>query len=390
MTLLPNENIDDGWDVSPRREAEVVVDMPTTFEEIQPDRPLPSSRGVLSSAEIEALLRPDLSDMDDADALSDTMAEPDQIAEVELPDLDASVEGQSVQEEPEDDSEARATDLLATLQRIAARLSLALRQSSGLRAAVTVRDVAAQSFNEAVSSLTHDRGRAYACFTDDTGEVAAMLCLSGSLAGRMIEGACGGANAQSPLSRSLTPIDIALLEALVRPIGNAVAPGLSFARIESDSDFAASLVGPIDACTVDLNLRLLDETLSARLIMCESLLLPDLIGEPSVAPVRNEQQPEIMPEPLALVPPVATAKPTDPSGMTAIMTARVASLSVPLSRLANLKPGSTLLLGVPADQPVALLSGGRDGALIAEGKIGRKGNKIALCITSRGPLLRQG
>lgn len=390
MTLLPNENIDDGWDVSPRREAEVIVDMPTTFEEIQPDRPLPSSRGVLSSAEIEALLRPDLSDMDDADALSDTMAEPDQIAEVELPDLDAPVEVQSVQEEPEDDSEARATDLLATLQRIAARLSLALRQSSGLRAAVTVRDVAAQSFNEAVSSLSHDRGRAYACFTDNTGEVAAMLCLSGLLAGRMIEGACGGADAQSPLSRSLTPIDIALLEALVRPIGNAVAPGLSFARIESDSGFAASLVGPIDACTVDLNLRLLDETLSARLIMCESLLLPDLIGEPSVAPLRSEPQPNLAPEPLALVPPAAPAKPTDPSGMTAIMTARVASLSVPLSRLANLKPGSTLLLGVPADQPVALLSGGRDGALIAEGKIGRKGNKIALCITSRGPLLRQG
>ena len=74
--------------------------------------------------------------------------------------------------------------------------------------------------------------------------------------------------------------------------------------------------------------------------------------------------------------------------ITGILTARVASLSVPLSRLANLKAGSTLLLGIPADQPVELLSGGRDGALAAEGEIGRKGNRMALRISRRGPALR--
>ena len=56
---------DDGWDMSPRRESSVRVDMPTSFEPLSPERPLPSARGVLSAAEIEALLRPDLSDLPD-------------------------------------------------------------------------------------------------------------------------------------------------------------------------------------------------------------------------------------------------------------------------------------------------------------------------------------
>ncbi len=382
MTLLPNENLDDGWDVAPRLEEAIVVDMPTTFEEIAPERPIPSGRGVLSAEEIQALLRPDLSDMDEAEEAEDGQISPEQISPVELQDLDAPAAPAGQRDL--DDSEARATDLFASLQRIAARLSLALRQSSGLRAAVTVRDVAAQRFDLSVSSLDQDRGRAYACFTDDTGEVVAMLCISGLLAGRMIEGACGGASTQSPLSRLLTPIDTALLEALVRPVGQAIAPGLSFARIEIDNEFAASLVGPIDACTVDLSLRLRDDTLPARLIMCETLLLPELIGSSHKAPARVKAAPTPASEQLE------APKQPDSSGMTAVMTARVASLSVPLSRLANLKPGSTLLLGVPADQPVELLSGGRDGPLVAEGKIGRKGNKMALCISSRGPLLRQG
>ena len=47
--------------------------------------------------------------------------------------------------------------------------------------------------------------------------------------------------------------------------------------------------------------------------------------------------------------------------------------------------GSTLLLGVPADQPVELLSGGRAGPVIAEGQIGRKGSKMAVRITRRLP-----
>ena len=63
---------------------------------------------------------------------------------------------------------------------------------------------------------------------------------------------------------------------------------------------------------------------------------------------------------------------------TALLTARMASLSVPVSRLAALKQGDTLLLGLPADQPVQLLSGGRDGRVAYEGDLGRKGNSMAV------------
>ncbi|MEM9225982.1 MAG: FliM/FliN family flagellar motor C-terminal domain-containing protein, partial [Pseudomonadota bacterium] len=65
---------------------------------------------------------------------------------------------------------------------------------------------------------------------------------------------------------------------------------------------------------------------------------------------------------------------------TAVLTARIARLSVPLSRLTNLKAGSTLLLGLPADQPVEVLSGGRDGPVAFEGEVGRKGNRMAVRI----------
>ena len=56
----------------------------------------------------------------------------------------------------------------------------------------------------------------------------------------------------------------------------------------------------------------------------------------------------------------------------------MASLSVPVSRLAALKQGDTLLLGLPADQPVQVLSGGRDGRVAFEADLGRKGNNIAV------------
>ena len=65
------------------------------------------------------------------------------------------------------------------------------------------------------------------------------------------------------------------------------------------------------------------------------------------------------------------------------LTARIASLNVPVSQLSDLKAGSILLLGLPTDQPVELLSGGHKGEVVAEGDIGRRGNKVAVRITRR-------
>ena len=79
--------------------------------------------------------------------------------------------------------------------------------------------------------------------------------------------------------------------------------------------------------------------------------------------------------------------PSSPVPVTAVLTARLASLTVPLSRITELKAGATLLLGLPADQPVELLSGGRDGQLAFEGRMGRKSNKVAVKITKRSRTL---
>ncbi|MEO1643287.1 MAG: FliM/FliN family flagellar motor C-terminal domain-containing protein, partial [Pseudomonadota bacterium] len=79
--------------------------------------------------------------------------------------------------------------------------------------------------------------------------------------------------------------------------------------------------------------------------------------------------------------PVAPVIEQDRLPVTALLTARLARLSVPLSRITSLKAGSTLLLGLPPDQPVEVLSGDRDGPVVMEGSVGRRGNKIAVKVT---------
>lgn len=265
------------------------------------------------------------------------------------------------------------TDINEDSRRLAARLSLALREGCGLRAAATVSASATGRFDHGLSGNCASKGAAIACFTSPGGEMAAMLMLSAPLANALIETACGGQ--PGPASpRQLTPLDGALLEALVRPLGAAIAPGLKFSRIENDVEFASALAGPASASILDLDVRVDSARMPARLILAED----DLFD------LASARQPTA-----AKAAPAPAQKPAA-SAMTAILTARVASLSVPLSRLTDLKAGSTLLLGIPADQPVALLAGGRDGMLAAEGQIGRKGNKIALRITNRGPALNQG
>lgn len=353
---------DDGWDMSPKREHDIVVDMPTAFEPIAPTRPLPSARGVLSAAEIEALLRPDLSDLDGPAAEAEP--EPEQVTEKPVPDFNmAPAHRPSIRPQYEEEA-----------ARLAARLSLALRQDCGLRSAATVAASTNGTFQTALDAGVAMDGAAIACFASPAGEIVAMLVLSPPLSNALVETACGGqSGTYNP--RPLSPLDAALLEGLVRPLGAALSPELSFSRVETDAEFAAALAGPEKAWIIDLNVRVEDERLPARLILSQfsfSKLKP--------AQARAEEP----------VPDLEPAPSSAAGAMTAVLTARIASLSVPLSRLSDLKAGSTLLLGVPADQPVELLAGGRDGKLAAEGEIGRKGGRMAIRITRRGPALRQG
>ena len=341
---------DDGWDMSPRRESSVMVDMPTTFEPLSPDRPLPSARGVLSSAEIEALLRPDLSDMPAAPA------EPERIEDKALPDVEAPPAPVR--------AASPSTDIPDTARRLASRLSLALRKGCGLRAAAVARGMSEGDFDTGLATNLAGPGAAIACFSGADGEVDAMLVLSPELANALIETACGG-EVSEWAPRLLTPLDSALLEGLVRPLGPAIAPGLGFAGVETEADFALALADPGQADIVDFDIRVEMGRHAARLILVKGLAE------------------DVSPPEAAL--PAPEAAPAAPSSLTVLLTARVASLSVPLSRLSDLTAGSTLLLGVPADQPVELLSGGRTGPVVAEAQIGRKGNRMALRISRRVP-----
>ncbi|MEQ9504868.1 MAG: FliM/FliN family flagellar motor switch protein [Hyphomonas sp.] len=299
-----------------------------------------TARGLLSPAEIEALLRPDLSDLPP-----------------EAPVAAARPVEDFAAPQP---ANTQDHDLA---RRLAARLSLGLRESCGLPVAAMVAGTAHGPFETAVRQADEDRGQAIACFATRGGDIGAMLVLSPALSQLLIETACG-ARERGGAVKPLSPIDLALLEALVRPLAQAISPELSFANIETEAVFAASIAPPADAFVTEFSMRLQADTFRAQLIITRPLT-----GAPAAEAAHAPQARTVQ------------------GGLSATLTVRIASLAVPLSRLSDLKPGSTLLLGVPADQPAQLISGGEGGVLAAEAEIGRRGNRVALRITRRGSAL---
>ena len=339
--VLPS-SADDGWDMGPRREGQVMADLPRAHEPAEADRPLPTKRGLLSPAEIEALLRPDLSD---------------------LPPEPAAVTARTVTEFAEPPATMDADHELA--RRLAARLSLGLRDACGLPVAAMVSATTRGPFETALRRADGERGLAIVCFTQPGGDVGAMLVLSPGFTQLLIEAACGARERGGAL-KPLSPIDLALLEALVRPLAGALSPDLAFSGVETDALFAASIAPPAQALVTDLSMRVQGDTFAAQLITAGAL------ASAPVAAERTVEAPRSSPAPGAL---------------SVTLTARIASLSVPLSKLSGLKPGATLLLGVPADQPVEIISGTEGGILAAEAQIGRRGGRVALRVTRRGPAL---
>jgi hypothetical protein len=332
---------EDGWDLPPGHRDDVVVDLPLSFE---PLGPAPKrGRGVLSADEINALLRPDLSDLPSTD-------EPVETAPRLLPDLSPPTPGVMASDE--------------AVRRVCARLSLGLRQACGLMLAATPLAGSDEDFIAALDALPDERGRATLCFSNEAGEVAAMLVLSGALTSRLIGLACGAPPAAAAPAHTLTPLDADLLSQLLAPLSDAIAPGLVLSRVETESVFAAALALPGAARITDMMVRGANGQGAARLIVrtgegtSESAAMPPVLASPDL-PARGA------------------------SGLVTVLTARVATLSVPLSALSDLKAGATLLLGVPSDQPLQILSGGRDGRVIAEGDIGRKGQAMAVKISRR-------
>jgi flagellar motor switch/type III secretory pathway protein FliN len=345
------DSADDAWDMPLRREGQVMAEPPKTPSRAETGRALPTARGLLSPAEIEALLRPDLSDMPPE------------------PPAPSSVAPRRVEEFGAATSTPGAEDM-DLARRLAARLSMAMRESSGLPVAAMAETVRHARFDAALRQAGEERGQAIVCLAGAGGDVGAMLLFSPGFAHLLIETACG-ARARAGVAKPLSPMDIALLEAIVRPLAPAIGAGLGYASLETETVFAAAIAPPSNAVVIELGLRVHAETFRAHLILGAALTGQTAPDTPQAGPRSGANL---------------------PGTLSATLTARVASLAVPLSRLSGLKPGSTLLLGVPADQPVELVSGGDGGVVVADAEVGRRGNRVALRITRRsaalGPLTR--
>lgn len=331
---------DEDWSVSDRREQDLLQRKEAMSDPI--DEPaFPTSRGKLTKAEIEALLRPDLPE--------DFGKEP----------ITAEPSDQTY--ESFDDAMARVSRDQSDGQAIAAALSLGLRQDCELPAVARVISISAGEFGDVF--VRAGQGSACLFFRGPRGVISAALTLSAELTSSFIDLACGGEGTPSGVAgRALTLMDGELLESLLSPLAASLGEGFSLARTEIDARFASAMAPPGTSEIIDLSITLGGLETPARLAI-----------------LHDEDQPKES----------VSIDDIDGDFATAVLTARIASLSVPVSRLSNLKPGATLMLGIAADQPVELLSGGRDGMVAAEGEIGRKGNSIAVRITRRGRYLRK-
>ncbi len=298
------------------------------------ERPFPTRSGVLTKAEIEALLRPNL-----PDDIGASLAEPKQV-EPRAP----------VQFEAGQDSHV-SREIRETAGQLAARLSLALGRSTGVKAAIGLRDVQPVQTTTLADLMTGKAG-AVACFGVSQTDTMALICMPSDLADALIAQACGARGSTGRIGDGwvLSAMDCALLEQLLGPLAAALGDDVSLQAIETDVPYVTSLLPAGEVVIAEYGV----EAPGIR-----SQLAVIRVIQADVAPGRRS------------------------GAVTAVVTARIASLSVPMSRLSSLKAGATLLLGLPGDQPVEILSGGRDGPLVFEGQVGRKGNRVAVKITRR-------
>lgn len=327
----PSQSNDWALDVGPKP---LVTD---DMLDIDEDRPIPTARGVLTKAEIEALLRPNL-----PDDIGVGAPEPAHIQ----PRTPVRFDDKPV------DPELKALRKSAGI--LAARLSLTLGQSTGVKAAIGLREAYKSTTGDLPSLLKGEAG-AIACFGETESDVRALLYLPGNFADTLITRTCGGQGQSGRIADGwkLSAIDCALLMEFLKPLAKALGDDLHLQAIETDVPYVSSLVpaGPVSVAEYSAEAPGLRSTLT-------------VITRPYQDDAPRKDKPASVP-------------------VTAIVTARIASLRVPLSRVTSLKQGSTLLLGLPADQPVELLSGDRTGPVAFEGQMGRKGNKVAVKITQK-------
>ena len=325
------------------RDRQGPVDEDSAAETAEDEHVFPTARGVLSAAEIEALLRPET-------LKNKTASEPP------APDL-IEPKVSPVFEEVPVQIDTAASEHYRIL---GARMSRALAVGTGLKAAVTLSEAASIERAD-LAGLLHGKSSAIACLGPSENDIHALICLPPTLSDAVIAKACGARGSTGRIGDgwTLSAIDCALLEQLLAPLGETVGEGLKLQSIETDVPYVCSLLSSTEVSIGDFAVEA--PGLHSELAVIQS----------SLPAAEKEQDPTS----------------TAPVPVTAVLTARLASLTVPLSRITELKAGATLLLGLPADQPVELLSGGRDGELAFEGRMGRKSNKVAVKITKRARAL---
>ncbi|MEM0984726.1 MAG: FliM/FliN family flagellar motor switch protein [Pseudomonadota bacterium] len=317
---------------------------------------LPKSvRNVLTSDEIEALLNPDF----------DTL--PVAPAEVAHPGH-ASADPETSSSLYDQEKHARALALTEACDGLIARLSHRFQSDGGIGAVLRLGQVETRPFRASVEA--HTGTAIYVCFANDTDQVGAVLILSAEAAATAIECASG---ADDPLSlaarpRPLTELDEALLVSGLVPI-NDLFPAFRVTRAYAHRSKAAATVPPGDGIRLSLTLQI-----GARAWPTVLLLDTAALGKgPAMKPSTRDD-----PEPSQAPPNNEAVHNQGRGALTTVLTARVASLTVPLSTIGNLKPGATLDLGLQADSPVSLVTGGDGGQTVAQGALGREGDRIAV------------
>jgi len=301
--------------------------------------PAGGARGVLTPAEIEALLRPDIPE--------DAFEEPKEVTAYAGADLS----GAGVTEALRDDAGV-----------LAARLTLVLRKACQVPAIVRLDSAMHSPLSYLVSQ---NKGEpVLLLFADGQGDLVAGLTFDAQLAITIIDQACGGNGLGArPLHvRRLSLLDKSILEEVLRPLASTLDASFSIACIEANRSAAHALLPPGKAKLAELSCQIGE--VDGRIAFAR--LLPGAVQQGEKADLSSGAA----------------------GRMQTALTARIASLSVPVSHLADLKAGSILLLGLPADQPVELLSGGYQGEVLAEGDVGRKGNKVAVRVTKCKPVFQ--
>ena len=310
----------------------------TAAQDSADDHVFPSTRGVLTAAEIEALLRPNIQ--------TAALEPPTEITPRETPNFEI---------------DPAQSDLVHSEQNriLGARLSRALGTGAGMKAAV-IATQAATIPSADLPALLNGKSSAIACVGPTDADIHALICLPPMLADAIIAKACGARGSTGRIGDgwTLSAIDCALLEQLLVPIGGSIGAGLSLQSIEAAIPYVSRLLAARNVTVTEFSVE-----------------APGLHSD--LAVIQSDELPQK---------PSPSSSETAALPVTALVTARLARLSVPLSRLTELKAGSTLLLGLPADQPVELLSGDRSGEPAFEGRMGRKGNQVAVKLTKRvGP-----